>query len=212
MAALRTCMVIAVSWLVAPAAARADGPAPELHVTAGVEIEGDGRITSVGFRGQALVGTQLGSGRVRPSIAAGVVVGAGALYVEDPRAATGSVAVDFWGVGPILQLGLHLRDSDDHEAAYVFASAAHLRTSADARLRLDAVPGVTGGTGDGMRASLGANWAHRVDHYADAATGDALKTAGVAALLLLVLPQQLEVTVERDAGSTRKGVTLSWGF
>jgi hypothetical protein len=77
---------------------------------------------------------------------------------------------------------------------------------------LDAVPGVTGGTGDGMRASLGVNWAHGVAHHVAAATGDGHKDEDLAAALLFVLPQQLEVTVERDAGSTREGATFSWGF
>lgn len=212
MVALRSLTVLAMAWLGAPAAARANGPAPELHVAAGVEVEGDGRITSTAFRGQALIGTQLGGGRVRPSIAAGVVVGAGALYVEDPRAATGAVAIGVTSVGPILQLGLHLRDRDDHEAAFVFASAAHLRTATDDRLMLDAVPGVTSGTGDGTRASFGVNWAHGVAHRVAAAGHDGHKDEDLAAVLLFVLPQQLEVTVERDAGSTREGATLSWGF
>jgi hypothetical protein len=198
--------------LLAPVRARADEAHPELHVTGGVEIEGTRGITSTGFRGQVLVGTQLGSGRVRPSIAAGVVGGAGALYVADPRAASGSVAVGYTSLGPIMQLGLHLHGRDDHEAAFLFASAAALRTGTDARLMFDRVPGVDAGTTSGMRASLGINWAHGIGHFVADAASDSAKSDGLAAVLLFVLPQQVEFTVERDTGSTREGATLSWGF
>jgi len=205
-------LILAVVSLLAPARARADEPTPELHLAAGVEVEGARGITSTAFRGQALVGTQLGNGRLRPSIAAGVVFSTGALYVDDPRAVSGSVGVGYTSIGPIMQLGLHMLGRDDHEAAFVFASAAHLRTSTDERLMLDSVRGVTGGAGSGMRASLGVNWAHGVAHHVTAAASDSAKSAGVAAILLFVLPQQLELTVERDTGSTREGATLSWGF
>jgi len=213
MAAMRpTIVAFAFLSLIAPARARADEASPELHLAAGVEIEGTRGITSTAFRGQALLGTQLGGGHVRPSIAAGVVVSTGALYVDDPRAARGSVAVGYTSIGPAVQLGLHMHSSDDHETAFVFASAAHLRTSTDARLMLDAVPGVDGGIGSGMRASLGVNWARGMVHLVADGVFDANKSSDVAGILLFVLPQQIEVTVERDTGSTRKGVTLSWGF
>ena len=205
-------VVLVLASLVAAVPARADEPTPELHLTAGVEVEGTSGITSSGFRGQALLGTQLGGGRVPPSIAAGVVFGTGALYGADPRAARGSVAVGYSSVGAAVQLGLHLRGRDHHEAAFVFASAAHLRTTTDTRLMFDAVPGVTPGTGTGMRASLGVNWAHGVAHLVAGAVTDERKSAGAAAILLFVLPQQFEVTVERDTGSTREGATFSWGF
>jgi len=206
-----TIIVLAFLSLIAPTRARADEASPELHLAAGVEIEGTHGITSSAFRGQALLGTQFGSGHVRPSIAAGVVVSAGALYVDDPRAASGAVAVGFTSIGPAVQLGLHMH-SDDHETAFVFASAAHLRTSTDARLMLDAVPGVVGGTASGMRASLGINWARGVAHVFDAGLSSSNKSGDVAGILLFLLPQQIEFTVERDTGSSRKGVTISWGF
>jgi hypothetical protein len=209
-----TMFVLALSLfsLLASASARADEATPELHLAAGVEVEGSTGITSTGFRGQALIGTHLGSGRFRPSIAAGVVLGKGVLYVTDPRAARGSVGVDYSSIGPAMQLGLQLCGHDGHEAAFVFAGAAHLWTSSDERLMLDAVPGVTSGTGQGMRAALGINWAHGVAHLvADAASGST-KSPGAAAVLLFFLPQQLELTVERDTGSTRAGGTFSWGF
>lgn len=213
MAAMRpTIVALALFLFLAPTRARADEASPEFHLAAGVEIEGTRGITSTTFRGQALFGTQLGGGHIRPSIAAGVVVSTGALYVADPRAASGAVGVGYTSIGPAVQLGLHLHGSDDHETAFVFASAAHLRTSTDARLMLDAVPGVDGGTGSGMRASLGVNWERGLAHHVADAASDSLKGDGLAAVLLFVLPQQIEVTVERDTGSTREGVTFSWGF
>ena len=212
MTAMRpTIVILAFLALIAPARARADESSPELHLAGGVEIEGARGITSTAFRGQALLGTQLGSGHVRPSIAAGVVVSTGALYVDDPRAAREAVGIGYTSVGPVVQLGLHVH-SDDHETAFLFASAAHLRTSTDARLMLDAVPGVDGGTGSGMRASLGVNWARGVAHVFDAGASSSNKSSDVAGILLFALPQQIEVTVERDTGSTRTGATLSWGF
>ena len=205
-------ITLAFVAIVAPVRARADGPRPDFHLTGAAEVEGASGIISTRFRGQALVGAQLGSGRIRPSIAAGVVFSDGALYVEDPRAVTGAVAVGYQSIGPVMQLGLHMRDGDDHETAFVFASAASLHTSTDARLMLDAVPGVTSGTGTGMRASLGVNWARGVAHLVDEDLSHAKESGGAAGFLLFCLPQQLELTVERDTGSTRTGATFSWGF
>ena len=205
-------ITLAFVAIFAPASARADGPRLDFHLTGGAEVEGANGIISTSFRGQALVGAQLGSGRIRPSIAAGVVFSDGALYVEDPRAVTGSVAVGYQSIGPVVQLGLHMRDGDDHETAFVFASAAPLHTSTDTRLMLDAVPGVTSGTGTGTRASLGVNWARGVAHFVGDDLTHAGETGGAAAFWLLLLPQQLELTVERDTGSTRAGGTFSWGF
>jgi hypothetical protein len=215
MAAMRPTLValaVALASLLAPARARADGPAPELHLTAGVEIEGTSGITSVGFRGQALIGTHLGTGRLRPSIAAGVVLGTGALFVDDPRAATGAVGLGYTSLGPAVQLGLHLHGGDGHEAAFVFATMATLRTTTDARLMLDAVHGVDARNTRGVRAALGVNWAHGVGNLVSTAAADPRHSSGLAAVLLFVLPEQLEVTLERDTGSLREGATFSWGF
>ncbi len=205
-------ITLGLASLLAPAPARADEPRPDFHLTAGAEVEGTSGIISASFRGQALVGAQLGSGRVRPSIAAGVVFSDGMLYVDDPRAAMGSVAVGYTSVGPVMQLGLHMRDGDDHETAFVFASAAPLHTSTGTRLMLDAVPGVISGTGTGMRGSLGVNWARGVAHLVGDDFSHAGESGGAAAFWLFLLPQQLEFTAERDTGSTRTGATFSWGF
>jgi len=203
--------VVLLSLLV-PVRAHAEGVAPELHVTGGVEVEGTSGITSVGFRGQALVGTQLGRGRLRPSLAAGLVLGTGGLYVVDPRAAQGSVAVGYSSLGPAMQLGLHLHDPDGHESVVAFASAATLYTRTDARLMLDAVRGVDPRITKGVRFSLGVNWARGVSHLMAGATADSHHGSGLAAVLLFALPEQLEFTVERDTGSIREGATFSWGF
>ena len=205
-------VVFTLTWLLAPVRVHADGPAPELHLTAGVEIEGTSGITSVSFRGQALVGTHLGKGRLRPSIAAGVVAGTGALFVEDPRAATGAVGLSYTSLGPAVQLGLHLHGGDGHEAAFVFATLANLTTTTDARLMLDAVHGVDPRVTRGVRAALGVNWAHGVSDLVSTAAADPRHSGGLAAVLLFVLPEQLEVTLERDTGSLREGATFSWGF
>ena len=202
---------LASASLLAPAPARADKPRPDFHLTGGAELEGTSGIFSISFRGQALLGAQLGSGRLRPSIAAGAVFSDGSLYVSDPRAAMGSVTVGYRSIGPVMQLGLHMR-SDDHETAYVFASAAHLYTSTDTAPKLDAMPDVTTGTGTGTRASLGVNWAHGLAHFVDDDFSHAGQSGGAAAFVLFLLPQQLEFTAERDTGSTRAGATLSWGF
>jgi hypothetical protein len=215
MAAMRPTLfglAFALASLLAPIPARAGGPTPELHVTAGVEIEGTRGITSVGFRGQALLGTQLRGGRLRPSLAAGVAIGSGALYVDDSRAASGSVGVGYTSLGPAMQLGLHLYGHDGHEAGFLFASAASLRTSTDERLRFDAVHGVDPHSDKGARASLGINWARSVSHHISRAASGTGNPNGLAAVLLFALPAQLEFTVERDTGSTREGATFSWGF
>lgn len=192
---------LALLAALAPAVAHAD---PELlyHVDAGVETNGARDIVSDGFRGQLLVGTTFGHGRVRPELAAGAMVGAGALYVPDPRAVAGDVALSLISYGPAVQVGLQLYH-DDEPTTRIFASAAALRVSLDSRLMIDPIAGVGGDRGD--REAVGVNLART--EVVHAMCGRCDETG----IFLFLLPQQLEVTRESDAGSTRYGVAFSWG-
>ncbi len=175
---------------------------PLLHVDGGPEIEGGDGVASVAFRGQLLLGNAFGSGRVRPELAAGVTLGAGTLYVPDPRAVDGSLGLSLTTYGPELQAGLQLyRDSD--ATTRLFASFAYLHTALDSRLAIDPVPGVGGERG--WRAASGTNFARtEVRHLRCESKHD-------CDLILLLLPHQAEFAVEHDAGSTRYGLALSWG-
>ena len=88
----------------------------------------------------------------------------------------------------------------------LFASFAYLRTSLDERLMLDAVDGVEG-TRD-MRAALGFNWAQQSGR---AARNDGSEN-GEWNWVILLLPQQAELSWERSCGSERIGVTFAYGI
>lgn len=172
------------------------------HFDAGVELEGGRNVTSAAFRSQVLLGVVFGSGRVRPELAAGGLFGAGDLYVADPRAVDGMLGLHAITYGPEVQLGLQLY-SDGAATTRVFASLAYLHVNLDSRLAISPVPGVGGDRGE--RAALGVNFART---EAQGATCDKHDCNA----LLLVFPHQVEFVVERDAGSTRYGATLSWGI
>ncbi|MCX5745113.1 MAG: hypothetical protein NT062_21720, partial [Proteobacteria bacterium] len=163
------------------------------------ELTGGEGVLGVGFRGRLAVGRSFGDGAVRPNVTIGALVGSGRLVVDDPRALGAGLALGYQSYGPELQLGLRFVAGDGgHVDSRVFASVSTLRVALDPRLMLDAVPGVSRAGDVGLRASLGGNWIERVTQ---------VNTGG-----LIFLPQQAEVVWERDAGSTRYGVLLSWGI
>jgi hypothetical protein len=192
--------------LVVAAAAHADPLDPALHLDAGVELEARGDVSSVAFRGQALVGNSFGSGAVRPELAAGGLFGAGTLYAPDPRAVFGSVGASVTTLGPELQAGVAFYDHEGR-AARLFASVAYLHVGLDSRLMIDPVPGIRTDSTHGERGALGVNFAGAEAHHATCETKN-----DCGGILLFILPQQLEFAVERDAGTTRYGATLSWGI
>jgi hypothetical protein len=176
---------------------------PLVHADGGVEMEGSSQASSVSFRGQLLLGNSFGSGRVRPEIAAGALLGAGTLFAPDPRAVDGAVGLSMYSFGPEVQLGLQLY-RDGEPTTRVFASLAYMRVQLDDRLMIDPIPGVGGDHGE--RAAFGVNFARtllRSDRCAGKHDCDAV--------FMLLLPHQAEFATERDGGSTRYGVTLSWG-
>lgn len=178
-------------------------PDPMYHVDAGLELEGGGAVTSTAFRGQLLFGNSFFTGRVRPELAGGATLGAGDLYVPDPRAADSAVGLSMTTFGPEAQVALQFYDSHDEATTRLFASASYLRVHLDDRLMWDHIPGVGGS--DGTRFAVGVNIARWI--------AEDLRDSPRAsnALLYIILPQQAEFTSEDDGGSKRYGVTISWG-
>jgi hypothetical protein len=177
---------------------------PLIHADGGVELEGGTDMSSVAFRGQLLLGNSFGSGRVRPEIAAGALFGDGTLYAPDPRAVDGSVGLDMLTFGPEAQLALQFYNSDGDATTRLFASAAYMHVNLDSRLMIDAVPGVGGDHGE--RAAFGINFARAIVHGSRCET-----KSDCDGIFYLLLPHQAEFVREDDGGSTRYGVTLSWG-
>jgi hypothetical protein len=175
-----------------------------IHADGGVEMEGNDTTTSTSFRAQALAGYSFGSGRLRPELAAGATFGAGQLFAPDPRAVDGSVGLSMTTFGPQAQLALQIYDDHDNPTTRVFASLAYMHVSLDDRLMIDPVPGVGGD--HGSRAAVGVNFARTLVRHLECTRRD-----NCDAWVYLFLPQQIELTNERDGGSTRYGVTLSWG-
>lgn len=175
------------------------------HANIGFEALGGANAFSAGFRGHVGVDKAFGSGRVQPSIGIGGTFGLASLSVSDPRALDGTVTIGHADWGPEVQLGARWVDGGIVDTR-VFASFAYLYTDLDDRLMLDAIDGV-GGT-RGMRASLGGNWADRQGRAAirDDNEKDSLNW------MIMLAPQQVEITFERSGGSDRYGVTFSYGL
>ncbi len=176
------------------------------HLDGGVEFEGGHDVSSTAFRGHALVGNSFGSGRVRPQLAAGLTFGGGSLYVDDPRAVDSAVGVNFWSVGPELQLGMQVYRNGD-ASWRLFASLAYMHVGLDSRLMIDPLPGVGGDHGE--RAALGINVARAA--MREAREQHCAPKVCDPGFLAVLMPQQLELTTEHDAGSQRYGVAFSWG-
>ena len=193
--------LVGLAVLAPPASA---GPLdPLIHADAGIELEGGTDMSSVTFRGQLLVGNAFGSGRVRPEIAAGALFGDGTLYAPDPRAVDGAVGLNMLSFGPEAQIGLQFYNDDGDATTRLFASAAYMHVNLDSRLMIYPVPGVGGD--HGWRAAFGVNFARNIVHSRCAGSHDC------DAIFYLFLPHQAEFATEGDGGSTRYGVTLSWG-
>jgi hypothetical protein len=176
------------------------------HANLGLELLGGSGAWSLSSRGHAGITAALGHGRVRPSIGAGATFAAGELDVADPRALSGSVSIGYYEAGPELRLGLRWVDGGLVDPQ-LFASFAYLRTDLDHRLMLDAVEGVGGKRG--MRAALGVNWAQHMGQIAAASGKD--KDSDLD-WVVLILPDQAEVSWERSCGFDRVGLTLGWGI
>ncbi|MGE5182808.1 MAG: hypothetical protein ACM31C_12125 [Acidobacteriota bacterium] len=197
--------LVLVLLLVLAARAHAE-PDTTYHLDGGVEFEGGHSVSSAAFRGHALIGKSFGDGGVRPQVAVGGTFGAGSLYVDDPRAVDGAVGVNFASYGPEVQLGLQFYR--EHDATWrLFASLAYMRVDLDSRLMIDPLPGVGGN--HGKRASLGLN-AVRAEALAASESSCSRHDCDTSWLMIL-LPEQVEATVEDDAGSRRYGIALSWG-
>ena len=194
-----------LAFLLAPALARAE-PEPIYHANAGFEFLG-GNALSYGFRAQALVGMRVGTGGARVAFAAGGTYSKDELQVHDVRGLDGSVTVDLGSYGPEALVGIDLEDGT-LGGTELYSSFALLHVDPDPRLKLDMLPGVS--SDGGTRAAVGANFAHAVGRYL---VGDGMESKEDAGrMLVLLLPQQVEVAWERDAGSSRVGVALSWGL
>ena len=164
------------------------------HGGGGLEIEGAAGVTTIAFRGRALVGTTFGSHRVRPAIAAGVTFGVGTLERPDPRMPNAFVATDVDSAGLETELGLQLYARDGEPTTWLFASLAHSAVSGP-------------GDGRGERGALGVNFARtEARHWSCESKNHCNAVAGI------LLPQQVEAVVESDAASTRYGAALSWGI
>lgn len=207
---MRTLLLLAIALVLSlrtgTAAADPERVPLGFHATIGVELMGGGQVLSTSTRGAASIDVPLLRGHLQPTIGAGATVALGSLSVEDPRALSGSLSLGYFEYGPEMRLGLRFVNGGVIDKQ-LFASLAYLRTTLDDRLMLDAVDGV-GGT-RGMRASVGFNYADKMIEWALPENGERDTAMN---LLLLLAPQQVEVTWERSCGSDRTGVTLSWGI
>lgn len=143
-----------------------------------------------------------GGGSVRPFIGAGGTFAGGELHKDDMRALDGTLSLGYLEYGPEAMVGLRFVDGG-YADTRIFASAAYLFTSIDQRIAIDAVAGV-GNTSHGFRAALGANWADKLGALS-------MRDRQIGWMIFLV-PQQIELDYETSLGTTRYGVTLSYGI
>lgn len=172
-----------------------------VHANGGLEILGGADALSVGFRAHAGIGRSFGTGNVQPTLSAGGTFGYANLGVSDPRALSGTVHLGLLEYGPEVTVGLRFANGGWADSR-VFVSGAWTFVDVDDRLMLDAIDGVEGG--QGKRLGIGANWCDRLLRYESGRKQ--------SEVLMLFLPQQIELTFERSAGSDRYGATLSWGI
>jgi len=205
-------IVLAVGSTLAARSARGgvelsdDVAQPSIHLNLGPEVAGSSRISSTAVRVHAGASLTFGTGRVRPMAALGGTFAGGTLSLEDPRALTGWLSLDYLEVGPEAQLGVRFVDGGYIDTR-IFVSMAYLRTDVDPRVRIDPVPGV-GTTRDGFRLSIGGNWE---DWYARIVKRAHGRDHGYDALIYL-FPQQVEINMERSFGLGLYGVTLAYGI
>ena len=180
--------------------------APSIYVTLGGEFLGGGSVTTAATRFHGGVTQAFGGGSVRPFLGAGGTFAGGDLMRDDPRALDGTLSLGYLEYGPEAQIGLRFVNGG-YVDTRLFASASYMWTDIDHRIMLDPVAGV-GNTAHGLRASLGVNWE---DHYAKWVL-DGKGGKDDMTWLVYLLPSQIEVDYERSLGSTRYGVTLSYGI
>ncbi|HEY0990749.1 MAG TPA: hypothetical protein VGD80_27035 [Kofleriaceae bacterium] len=180
---------------------------PSLHLNFGADSVARGRVASTALRMHAGVSMAFGDGRARPMIALGGTVAEGKLSIDDPRALTGSLAFSFVDYGPEAQIGIRLVDGGYADTRF-FLAAAYLRTDIDHRLTIDSVHGVVA-TPSGFRLSIGGNWMDRLWSYIER-NGDVRRNP--YSLLLVLVPHQVEIDLERSFGSVRYGATMSYGL
>jgi hypothetical protein len=185
-----------------------DAVANDFHLTGGVEYLSGAPFSSVAFRGQLLAGAIIGHGAARPTFTGGLTFAVGKVYVDSPDSVAASTAsLDYHSIGPIAQVGVDL------SGVRLFASAAYVLSHIDQPVAVPALRGVAI-EGGGARGSVGINDARMLmrimsTHSSSMHDEDAEL---VGDLLLTLMPQQLELTVERDPGTTRWGLTVSWGI
>ncbi len=170
---------------------------PQVHVNGGFELLG-GDATSEAFRAHALFGGRMRNAPLVPSLSLGATFSAGGLHV-DSMFADRTLAVGMTTIGP------ELLSDIDIQGVRIYGSVAAVRASLAGDAPIADRPDVASGWG--MRAGVGINFAHAEWQYVRSES----RSSESGAPLLLIAPQQFEVTFERDAGTTRAGFCVSWG-
>lgn len=200
MSKLLACLIVVALTAVASAGTFDDPPiAGELpfegqaHVTAGFEMQG-GDATTLAFRGHALVGGR-GHDHHLPSLSVGLTLSDGIIAGDHEN-------TPMWTIGPEVMTDV------DFDGFRPYLTLAAVRATTNS-------PEMGSAVTWGPRAGLGINFGRALfrsateQHCCDDRSDDARDFAG---MLAVILPQQIEVNVERDANANRVGFFVAYGL
>jgi hypothetical protein len=166
---------------------------PQVHVTGGFEMQG-GDATTIAFRGHALVGGSSHDHHI-PSLSLGLTLSDGVVQGDHDT-------TPLWTIGPEVMTDL------DFSGVRPYLSLAAVRATMRS-------PDMGSEVTWGPRAGLGVNFGramYRVatsEHHGSYHKDDADEFIAMFALLL---PQQFEINVERDAHANRVGFVVAYGI
>ena len=198
MSRILVCLVVVAFTNIASADTLDDGSADAPidlvgHVSAGFEMLG-GQYTSVAFRAHALFGGRSKRSHLMPSLAFGGTVSDGELVLDN------HVTAPAWSIGPEV-----MTDIQFDSGVMLYTSAAAVKTTVAYREM-----GPSGGWGE--RGALGINLARAEKQAAYSDNGSGHENDDFVMAVFVLLPQQLEFTLEHDPGATRAGFSVSYGL
>lgn len=201
MSKLLACLIVVALTAVASAGTFDDPPIDgelpfegQAHVTAGFEMQG-GDATTLAFRGHALVGGR-GHDHHLPSLSVGLTLSDGILQGDHEN-------IPMWTIGPEVMTDV------DFDGISPYLSLAAVRATTNS-------PEMGSAVTWGPRAGLGINFGRALFRSATEDRGHATyqkdDLGDFAGMLAVILPQQIEVNVERDADANRVGFFVAYGL
>jgi len=201
MSKLLVCFIVVTLTAVASAGTDDDPPIgdadlpfePQIHVTGGFEMQ-SGDDTTLAFRAHALLGGRSHDHHL-PSLSAGLTLSDGVMQGDHED-------IPVWSIGPEVMTDL------DFGGVRPYLSLAAVRTTTRSP---EMGSSVTWGPRAGLGLNLGrALYRAATEHHDGGYHED--DAGEFVAMFALLLPQQFEINVERDASVNRVGFFVAYGI